>query len=197
MKITEKTLKLPEGDFETEVLIFDITDRAFLFELYNNWRILCQQLQKIEARAVNLPEGLSEGAFCLAMNTVRVIRAINGANTSFDCFDMKTNKRIQVKACSVIPDLTSFGPKSVWDQIYFVDFFRNGEWDGTFDVYLIKNEDIYDHKVNSHQTLRDQQLEGRRPRFSIYKEIIQEKNITPVKTFDLSKSLIGENNIRT
>ncbi|MGC9517484.1 MAG: Bsp6I family type II restriction endonuclease [Methanomicrobiales archaeon] len=180
-------VSLPEGNFDITVLVFDESDRKILYQIYNEWRSLCDNLVKFKARAVNLPEGLSESAFCLEMGFGRFIGSISGANTSFDCLDLKTSERIQVKACSVLPDLTSFGPKSVWDKIYFVDFCRKGKWDGTFDIYLLNNKDIYNHKVNADQTLRDQQLEGRRPRFSIYKELIQEKNIKPIKTATLKK----------
>ncbi len=131
---------------------------------------------------MNLPEGLSEGAFCLEMNTARIINAIPGANSSFDCYDFDENARIQVKACSVLPDLTSFGPRSIWDKLYFCDFYREGSWDGTFDIYMIDNDDIYNHYVREGQTFRDQQQQGRRPRFSIYNEIILVQNIDPIRT---------------
>ncbi len=179
-------IKLPEGEFETTVSIFTKSDRKFLYKIYRLWRLLSSLLQKINSRAINLPEGLSEGAFCLEMGVARITENIPGANTSFDCFDLKTNERIQVKACSVLPDLTSFGPKSVWDKIYFVDFYREGKWDGTFDIYLIDNEDIYNHKVNKNQTLREQQKQGRRPRFSIYSDIIKAKGLKPIKTGNLN-----------
>ena len=45
------------------------------------------------------------------------------------------NKRIQVKACSVKEDLTSFGPKSVWDEIYLMHFLPNNNYDGAFSIY--------------------------------------------------------------
>lgn len=182
MKIINKTLSLPEGDFSTEVQIFEESDRKVLKEIYINWRNLCSNLNAMEARSVNLPEGLSEGAFCLEMQVVRITNSISGANTSYDCYSLDTNKRIQVKACSVLPDLTSFGPRSVWDEIYFCDFYKSGKWDGEFDIYLIDNELIYNHMVNATQTMREQQLEGRRPRFSIFKELITNLNIQPVKT---------------
>jgi len=124
------------------------------------------------------------------MGALRSAKSINtrGAqvNTSFDAYHLGTNKRIQVKACSVLPDLTSFGPRTQWDEIYFVDFYRDGSWDGKFDIYLIENEDIYNFPVNATQTYRDQQAEGRRPRFSIYTGIIQAKGLNPVVTGDLS-----------
>lgn len=106
-------------------------------------------------------------------------------HSSFDAYCPQTNKRIQVKACSVIPDLTSFGPKSVWDEIYFLDFYKEGEWDGTFDVYHIPNELIYSQAVNKTATLQNFQELGKRPRFSIFREIILAKSISPVATFNL------------
>jgi len=116
------------------------------------------------------------------MNAVRVPENIQGAKSSFDCYQTENNRRIQIKACSVLPDLTSFGPKSVWDDLYFLDFLRGGQWDGSFDIYLIDNELIYNHPVNSDETLWDQQQQGRRPRFSIYRDIIEPNHIMPIKT---------------
>lgn len=189
MKEKSVTVNLPEGTFETEVLVFEESDRALLYQVYRDWRSLCDNLSNLRARAVNLPEGLSESSFCLEMGYARFTGSISGANTSFDCIDLKTNERIQVKACSVLPDLTSFGPRSVWDKIYFVDFCRDGKWDGTFDIYEINSDDIYNHKVNTNQTLRDQQLQGRRPRFSIYKDIILKKHMKPLKSASIKNNL--------
>ena len=174
-----QTLTLPEGQFNVEVLHFESDDRNNLFSIYNKWRILSNDLISINGRGVNLPEALSESTFCLEMNCVRVISSISGANSSWDCYDLNRHKRIQVKACSVLPDLTSFGPTSEWDEIYFMDFYKNGNWDGEFDIYLIDNDLIYNHRVNNNQTMREQQLQKRRPRFSLYKEIIQRQNIEP------------------
>jgi len=190
MKELTKSISLPEGNFQANVLQFEEKDRATLYKIYIEWRNLCNNLNSLHGRGVNLPEGLSESSFCLEMGVVRTaesIKATGGAHTSFDAYDLSRKKRIQVKACSVLPDLTSFGPKSVWDEIYFVDFYRDGSWDGKFDIYLIDNQDIYNHKVNATETFKDQQKQGRRPRFSIYKDIIQVKKLAPIKTADLSK----------
>jgi hypothetical protein len=180
-----ETLKLPEGNFNVNVDVFEESDKLQFEKIYKAWRELSSNLKSFNARAINLPEGLSEGAFCLAMDCVRFNSSLPDANTSWDCYDLTTHKRIQVKACSVLPDLTSFGPKSQWDEIYFLDFYRDGSWNGKFDIYLIDNNLIYNHKVNANQTLRQQQLEGRRPRFSIYKEIIEKKNQQPICTYGI------------
>lgn len=55
-----------------------------------------------------------------------------------------------------------------------------------FDIYLIENHYIYNHRVNKNQTFKEQQNEKRRPRFSIFTEIIQKNNLKPIKTGDLS-----------
>ena len=182
MKKELHTITLPEGRFSTELIILEQSDRPNLFKLYNLWRELSRLSTEFKGRSINLPEALSEGAFALEMNVARVVGSIPGANSSFDCYSLANKKRIQVKACSVLPDLTSFGPDSQWDELYFCDFFKSGRWDGSFDIYLINNDDIYDHKVNASQTLREQQKQGRRPRFSIYKDIVTRKKMRPIKT---------------
>ena len=185
MIIENQIIELPEGYSDVKIQIFEERDRKILFDAYVEWRKLCTHLSSLKSRLVNLPEGISESAFCLEMNAVRILENISNANSSFDCYVFEQKERIQVKACSIIPDLTSFGPKSVWDKLYFLDFYREGKWDGTFDIYLIDNDDIYNHRVNAIQTFRDQQEQGRRPRFSIYKEIIEFKNLRPLKTGNL------------
>tara|TARA_B100000459_G_C8554937_1_gene191246 strand:- start:306 stop:872 length:567 start_codon:yes stop_codon:yes gene_type:complete len=173
---------LPEGVFNVEATRFEENDRKNLAKMYRDWRSLSDDLRSHGGRGVNLPEVISEGCFALEMNVLRVVNSISGANSSWDCYNPVSHKRIQVKACSVLPDLTSFGPKSEWDEIYFLDFYREGNWDGTFDIYKIPNDLIYNHKVNQHQTMREQQLEKRRPRFSIFKEIIRANEMRPIKT---------------
>lgn len=181
-----ETLKLPEGDKRVIVTKFDDNDSDELKNIYDGWRLLCDNLKKLNARSVNLPEGLSEIGFALAKKMWRVTGAIHGANSSFDCYDPNGDRyrnRIQVKACSVLPDLTSFGPESQWDRIFFVDFFRNGDWDGTFDIYEINTEDVENFPVNANQTLKDQKLQGRRPRFSIYNGLIRNNKYISKETF--------------
>jgi hypothetical protein len=174
------TINLPEGQFNVTLQFFDDADKAPLREVYNKWIELSNLLQKYGGRRINLPELLSEAIFCINFNAGRMNGGIAKANSSFDCFDVKRSKRIQVKACSVTYDLTSFGPDSVWDEIYFIHFFPNGEYDGCYNVYLIDNDLIYNHKVNANHTMRQQQQLNRRPRFSILKEIIIPLNIKPV-----------------
>ena len=188
MKTIKKILSLPEGEFEVPVLTFSEEDRYELYGFYKSWRNLCDLSVAFKGRAINLPESLSESVFCLETGAVRVIDSISGANSSWDCYDLNSQKRIQVKSASVLPDLTSFGPTSQWDELYFIDFNVDGKWTGKYKIYIIENDDIYNQKVNASETMRDQQLMDRRPRFSIYSNIIEEKKLHPIisSTLDIS-----------
>ena len=101
---------------------------------------------------------------------------------SFDAVNTKTGKRIQIKASSVGSDLTSFGPKSEWDELFFLDF---SQGNGVFKVYEIKPEWVYGHNVSKTQTFKEQQDQGRRPRFSIIDNIIKPKDLKPIKILKL------------
>ena len=187
MKITSKILSLPEGQFETNVLMFTNDDRSKLYDLYKSWRNLSDLSKGLEGRAINLPESLSESVFCMETGAVRVIDSISRANSSWDCYDLNSQNRIQVKAASVLPDLTSFGPTSQWDELYFIDFNVDGKWSGKYKIYKIDNDDIYNQKVNTTETMRDQQLQNRRPRFSIYSSIVEKKGLKPIIYSTLNK----------
>ena len=180
MEILETKILLPEGNFEVKAQSFVENDRIKLRQIYHDWVNLSNELQSIGGRRINVPEALSEGIYCIHFNSVRILDSIPGANSSFDCYNLDSKKRIQVKACSVESDLTSFGPKSVWDEIYLIHLYPNKKYDGKYKIYLIENDLIYNHKVNKNQIMKDQQSQGKRPRFSIIDEIIIKKNIKPV-----------------
>lgn len=163
-----------------EIMDFPKSDGKKWKEIFDLWKNLRVALKKYKSRAPNFPEGLSEVAFCLWSGSSRFISAKGLSQTSFDTFNTKTKKAEQIKACSIAGDLTSFGPKSEWDDLYFLDFYNNGKVDGYFDIYKIPDIFIYDQKVNKQETLRDQQGQTRRPRFSIKKEIILGKGLKPI-----------------
>ena len=167
--------------YDAVLLQTEKKDAAELKKLYNAWVDLKNGLKSFESRAPNLPEGISEGAFSLEFNCPRVLD-VRGTAASYDCYNPKTHERIQIKATTIRYDLTSFGPDSVWDVLYLLDFYREGNFDGTYDVYEIPNDLIYNHQISRTQTFRDQQRQGRRPRFGIKQKIIEEHGIEPIKT---------------
>ena len=171
MKIIEHKVHLDKKEYTLELMDFDSKDKIKLGEL--------------GARGANLPEGISEIAFCLFSGSKRFYsmklnKGKKKASASFDTFNIKTDRTEQIKACSVEGDLTSFGPKSEWDDLYFLDFYRDGKIDGSFDVYKIDTKLIYSVKVNANQLFGDQKDEKRRPRFSIKKEIIEKQKLKPI-----------------
>ena len=164
------------------VLTFGESDRARIRELYSMWRTLSDGLRNFHDRRVNIPPGISESAFCLEYNAGRTVNVTGGASSSFDTIDLTTFRRQQIKATSVENDLTSFGPRSVWDDLYWLDFYRDGAFDGQFDVYKIPDELIYGYQINANQTFADQQQQIRRPRLCIRRNIIRAHNIIPERT---------------
>ncbi len=180
----ELNLRIKGNNCKLILLFIEEKDRKKLRELFLAWKKLCFGMEEFKSRKVNIPEGISEGAFSLAFKVPRVIK-VSGGPGSFDAINLNTKKRYQIKAVSVENDLTSFGPKSIWDELYWLDFYRDGKLDGSFDIYKIPNNLIYNFKVNATQTFRDQQRQGRRPRMRVRKGIVEVKGIKPIKTFKI------------
>tara|TARA_Y100001958_G_C21009824_1_gene390369 strand:- start:154 stop:720 length:567 start_codon:yes stop_codon:yes gene_type:complete len=181
MQIKEHKAKVFGKECLVQLMHFEDKDAKEWKRLFDSWKKLKLGLKKYKTREPNFPEGLSEVAFCLYSGSNRFISLKgNGINTSFDTYNLKTKKAEQIKACSVERDLTSFGPDSKWDDIYFLDFYNNGKLDGTFNVYKVPTDWIYKMKVNKTQTFKQQQAQARRPRFSITDKIIKDKKLKPI-----------------
>ena len=182
MKIVWTDIKIKGKKVKALLIKKELGDKEILRNLYFDWKNINDRLKEISTRGINLPEAISENAFALFFNDcVRVVK-INGMKCSFDILNLKTDSKIQIKATSVKSDLTSFGPRSEWDELFFLDFSTG---DGTFKVYKIEADWIYKHKVNKNQTFEEMQNQGKRPRFSIIKNIIKLKQLKPIKIFKL------------
>ena len=126
---------------------------------------------------VNLPEGLSEGVVSRYIDGIFRFEKIiknNYGISKFDGFNEISKKFIEVKACSVFPDLTSWSPGPFFDLFYFVDF---SSLDGKFKIFEINidSNEIKKIKVSKTETFGDQIDKNRRPRFSVYEEFINPK----------------------
>jgi hypothetical protein len=182
MKIEWKDIEINNKKVKAMITVPEEDDKELLKKLYFDWKNINDRIKNISTRGINLPEAISENAFCLFFKEcVRVVKLKIG-RCSFDCINIKTGSRIQIKASSIAYDLTSFGPRSEWDELYFLDFSKG---DGSFKVYKIEQDLIYKFKVNQNQTFEDQQKQGRRPRFSITYNLIQQKGLKPVKVCKL------------
>ena len=185
MKSKIHKIKYLNTEISLNLMTFDEKDKKVFKRTFNLWK----QLNKIVTtklrgtRNLNLPDALSESIVCQELGFGKLLGAtVKGSikySTSYDTFDFKNNKRIQVK-CSTSTGPSSFGPKSVWDYIYFLDMWNNGNIDGSYKIYHIPNEYIYNTKVNKNQKMSDQQDQSRRPRFDLRSQIIIPNKIKPV-----------------
>lgn len=183
MNIVEHKSKVFGQECKLELMHFAKADGKEWKRIFDIWKELKLGLRNYKSREPNMPEGLSEVAFCLWSGSARYIKikgAKKGIAGSFDTFDIKKKRAQQIKACSIEDDLTSFGPKSKWDDLYFLDFYNGGKVDGRFDVYLIPNKYIKNQSLNKKESFTDQQAQKRRPRFGIKKEIISKYKIKPL-----------------
>ena len=183
MKIINQTIKRNNRDIILELMTFEKKDLKTFKSTFQKYKSLNKILiEKLKGtRIMNFPDALSESVFCYAMNCGKLLGAKNssGYSTSFDAYDHKREKRIQIK-CSASSGPTSFGPRSEYDEIYFVDFKSEGKIDGTYKIYKLENDDIDSVKVNKNQSLVDQQKLDRRPRFEIRSALVLKKNLKPI-----------------
>ena len=183
----QETVRLKDG---TTIIgdAFDQNDFSLLQEIFKDWLKMNKKLKSLGGRGLNVPDVFSEALFCLAFDAVRT----NGTAHSYDCVIRKTGEGVQVKSASIPNDCTSFGPTSTWDLLYFADFAPNGKVDGEVKFYKIEDSDVYNLVLNASkgETFRDQQKQGRRPRFSIQSAIIKPKKLKPIKTINLTNGKI-------
>lgn len=160
---------------------FDVNDYTKFVIVFKSCLKINKLLQSLGGRSMNVPDVISEGLYCYFFNAVRT----NGTAYSYDAVDLVTHEGIQVKSTSISDDLTSFGPRSSWDVLIFMDFAPSGVVDGTVDIYRI-DKDFSNIKLNQRgETFADQQNQGRRPRLSIKSSIIDLDKLKPIKTIKL------------
>lgn len=178
----KKSLSLKDG---TVVVgdCFDENDFNTLKIIFKKWLEINKLLKGLGGRSLNVPDVFSEAIYCYFFNAMRT----NGTAYSYDAVDLRTHEGIQIKSASIPNDCTSFGPTSTWDKLIFADFAPNGYVDGEIDFYEIPSENVYNMVLNSSkgETFRDQQKQGRRPRFSIKKSIIIPLMLKPIKKVSL------------
>lgn len=160
---------------------FDDEDYEKIKDIFKKWLEINADLKSLGGRTLNVPDVVSEALYCILYNAIRTNNEVNAG--SYDAVNIDDGSGVQVKSTSVSSDLTSFGPHSTWDKLFFLDFCPNGEVDGQVDIYEIK-DDVKHIVMNKGkgETFEDQQNQGRRPRFSIKDEIIRKNGYKPDKT---------------
>ncbi len=183
----QENVRLKDGTIVTGDA-FDMQDFAVLQTIFKEWMQINKQLKGLGGRNLNVPDVFSEALFCLAYDAVRT----NATAHSYDCVMRRTGEGVQVKSASIPNDCTSFGPRSTWDLLYFADFAPNGYVDGIVKFYKIEDSDVYNLVLNASkgETFRDQQEQGRRPRFSMQNSIIKPQGLAPERVIDLNSGSI-------
>jgi len=153
---------------------------------YFLWKELNSLIKNSHTRGINFPEIISESLLCYGMG-FKLNRGRGG-----DAYDEENDKVIEVKATSNFDrDTTSFSPTEHFDLLFFI---RLNQRDDEVFIYDtgIDSEMLKEIQVNKKQTVGDQQLEGRRPRFSIIDKIIEKHDISPTAKIDMRTKKIYE-----
>jgi hypothetical protein len=154
---------------QTKLIEIDNIKFKEAIEIYQLWKNLDAKIKTFYSRGVNIHEAITEIIVCF----------VNGFPLSLgggseDAINPKNNFKVQIKATSNFNrDLTSFGPKSKFDELHFVRL------DYEKDIMFLYNIPInlLGLNVNKNKTFDEVKKEGKRPRFSIIKDIIIKNNI--------------------
>ena len=182
MKRNKKKIIINGKEVTATLEFVEEKDRAKLRKLFDDWKNLSNRIKKFSGkRGLNIPEGITEAAFALELQYPKLIKLSKGKK--FDNYNLKRKERLQIKASSNSKSPSSFGPSSVSDVTYYLDFDRGGRLDGSFDCYRIPNKKIASMRVSRKQNVGQQRGQKRRPRFPIM-EIIK-KNKIKKKTYSI------------
>lgn len=85
--------------------------------------------------------------------------------------------------------MSSFGPICEFDRLVFLRFNLEENKLYVYDLD-INSEKLKKISVSKTSTVEDYQKQGKRPRFSIIKEIIEKNNDTPTVIFNIRRGMI-------
>ena len=156
-----------------EAFFYDHEDMKKVLKLYKEWLIINKTSKELKGRKINTPEALSEIAVSMHYGYGRTNNAMTKGEIDGKSMDAVTRdgKKIQIKASSVEGGtLTSFSPKTNYDELVVADFYADGEWDGKVRLLRI-NPFSPEIMVNSRSTFADFQKAGKRPRFNLMAKI--------------------------
>lgn len=159
-------------------------------DTYFHWKTLDAEIKILSGtRGINFPSELSEYMACYALGIL-----VNKKGTEGDAVDLSnpdTPLIIEIKGSSAEKTSApnSFSPSENFDDLVFV---RLEKYDDILKIYRtgINSEKLKGIKVNSTETVEDQQKQGRRPRFSIQKEIVEALNLEPDVIFNIRDKTI-------
>lgn len=177
MRIEQINILIDDIYQVVDVVNYEMEDKSIFKEIYFKWINLNNSINDAGGKNLIFPFEIAEALCCIEFNMVKM----NNNWRGFDCYDIQEERRVEVKVKTTEYDLSSFSPYPSFDDVYFMDFYRYGDWDGKFDVYIIPIEKLLEHKMNSRDSFKDHIFQGRRPKLSLSK-FIKQYNIEPIKT---------------
>lgn len=156
---------------------------------YFKWKDLNVYISNHDSRGINMNDAISEpmGCYCLGY-------LWNRGPEPGDATDPKTGNKIEFKATSRFDsDLSSFGPQCQFDDLVFLRFKLDDNLLYIYDL-KINSEQLGKYHANKKQTIKDQQLQHRRPRVSMISLFVNAKHLKPDIIFDIRRCKIIEDN---
>lgn len=156
---------------------------------YFKWKDLNTYIKNNSRRGINMPDAISEpmGCYCLGL-------LWNRGDEIGDATDPKTNRKIEFKATSRFEgDLSSFGPKTTFDDLVYLRFNLDDNLLYVYDL-KINSYDFAFLPANSKETIGDQKRQGRRPHVSLQTLFVDAKGLKPDIIFDIRRCKIIEDN---
>ena len=160
-------------------------------EAYFKWKDLNTFIKSVSRRGINMPDAISEqlGCYCLDLKW-------NRGDEVGDATD-NNGRKIEFKATSNFDkDLSSFGPKTCFDDLVFLRFDLNANKLYLYDLH-INSKMLGSYPANSTQTIQDQKNQKRRPHVSLINLFIKNSDGTerePDIIFDIFLRTIIEDN---
>ena len=149
---------------------------------YFKWKDLNTYISNNSHRGINMPDAISEpmGCYCLGY-------LWNRGKAVGDATNPATGEKVEFKATSRFEgDLSSFGPKTEFDDLVFLRFKIDDNLLYVYDL-KINSEEFGKYPANKSQTIQDQKDQGRRPHVSLYELFVKEKNLRPDCIFDIRR----------
>ena len=156
---------------------------------YFQWKELDAYIRSVSYRGINMPDALSEPMACFCLNLLW-----NAGTSKGDATDLKMSKIFEFKATSRFEgDLSSFGPDCQFDDLVLLRYKLDEDLLYIYDLNM-NSEELAKIKINTYQTVADQQRQGRRPHLSLINLVVKPKNIEHTILFDIKQCRIVEDN---
>lgn len=132
-----------------------------------------------------MPDAISEPIACYCLGFYW-----NRGTQVGDATDSNTNEKVEFKATSNFDsDLSSFGPDTRFDKLYFLRFSLEENKLFIYDLG-INSEQLGDYPANQTQTIREQQKQGRRPHVRLLDLFVKKNHLEPVCVFDIRRGRV-------